>query len=100
MRGNGRARGGWGCERLGDGRRDGVGATMQCNNYSCAAEDGRATCGERRRAAEWRARYAVIVSARHERSRDCPAMGDAGMRRGEVGVVVGKGVGVGECCEC
>ena len=62
---------------------------MQCNNYCWGAQECRATgCGQRR-AAGWRAKLAVIVSARHERSRDCPVMGDAKMRGGEVGVFVG-----------
>jgi hypothetical protein len=53
------------------------------------ADEGRATGGVEGQAAGWQARLAVIVSARHERSRDCPGMGDARMRGWKVGVVVG-----------
>jgi len=53
------------------------------------ADEGRATGGVEGQAAGWRARLAVILSARHERSRDCPEMGDARMRGWKVGVVVG-----------
>jgi hypothetical protein len=55
-------------------------------------DEGRATGGDGIRAAGWRARHAVIVSAQHERSRDCPGLGDARVRGCQVGVVVGAGV--------
>lgn len=82
-------------EQLKRGGRRAQATMMRAQNYCWDADEvDRATSRRTRRTAGWRARRAVIVSARHVRSWDCPGVGgkDAswGRRRGRAQVGTSK----------